>query len=71
MLRKLDLETIAKANPAVTIDQMEDWEKLRAHVAEVRRQKHIQPRIFPFREQRARIVDDLDSDPRVVTLHRP
>jgi hypothetical protein len=70
MLRKPDFEAIAKANPSIDFSKMEEWEKLRDALAEIRKQKRPRQRVFPFRGQRVRVVDDLESDPRLVKLHR-
>jgi len=70
MLRKLDFEEIAKANPSVTVDQMEEWGRLRGQVTQQRKERISKLRGFPFRKKRARVVDDLESDTRVIKLHR-
>lgn len=70
MLQKLDLDEIAKVNPTLDLEQLAEWRRFRESLpASGQRRKPLRS-APPFQGRRARIVDDAESDPRLVRLQR-
>ena len=67
MPRTLDLEQIVAGNAAVNVKELEEARKLREDLR--RHRQNAKPETPSTRRHRARILDDLGSDPRVVRLH--
>ena len=65
MPAKIDLESIAKRNPKVDLVRLEEYRALRRSLGMGRR---IRQSVSPLERRRVRIVDDIESDPRVVHL---
>jgi hypothetical protein len=70
MLKKVDLAEIAQKNPTIDLEELDRWRKLRQTLIETGLRGRRQRGSFPFAGKRAHIVDDADSDPRIVRLHR-
>ena len=68
MPQKLDLEEIARKNPNIDLQKIEEWRRL----GELLQKSGLRGRrirnTFSRQEKRAKIVDDADSDPRLVSL---
>jgi hypothetical protein len=65
MPQKIDLAEILKNNPHVDPERLNAGLKL---AEELRRSRSGSKRARPFVRRRVRIVDDLQSDPRLVRL---
>jgi hypothetical protein len=70
MPQKLTLKEIARKNPHIDLQKLDEWERMRTALKErglsVRRPR----KEFVEQETRAKIVDDIESDPRLVRLQR-
>jgi hypothetical protein len=65
---KIDLEEIARKNPRIDLQLLEEWRELRrALLARGLHGRRMQDK-YDDQETRARIVDDAESDPRIVRL---
>jgi hypothetical protein len=71
MPKQINFDELSKANPKVNLDQLAEGRQLLSDirgsgVRRARRESEV-----PFGRKRARIVDDLASDPRVkcITSH--
>lgn len=67
---KIDLKKIAKRNPNLDLQSLEEWRKLRRRLIKNGLQGKRSAGRSPYQGKRARIIDDLDSDPRLVKLQR-
>jgi hypothetical protein len=68
MPHPIDIKDILSKNPLIDIDQIETLQEL---AKELRRFQKLRQRdylVLPFSGKRARITDDLDSDPRATRL---
>lgn len=71
MPKIVDLKEIAEKNPNLDLSVLEEWRKLQESLPEgeeISRRGHSEG--LPFKGRRARIVDDADSDPRLIRLQR-
>jgi len=68
MRRKINLDEIRTKNPNLDWETLGEWQRLRKTLVE----RGVQGRqgIHPAQGKRAQVVDDLESDPRLVILHR-
>jgi len=68
MPKQIDLEEIAKNNPQLDLNKLQEWRKLREELPRSgsRRPPH---QGFPFQGKRARVVDDRQCA-RIVRLPR-
>lgn len=66
MPQPIDLEEIIKTNPKVDSEQLAESMELSKRLRDLGFQQ-ARPAL-PFTGRRARIMDDLDSDPRVTRL---
>lgn len=71
MPRRIDLLDIADKNPRVNLKELDEGRKLRENLRRTNPRGANQRLAFPFHRRRARIVDDVNSDPRVVRLQKP
>lgn len=67
MPKQIDLEEIAKNNPHLDLNKLEEWRKLRAELPRGGPKKPPYQG-FPFQGRRARVVDD--QCVRIVRLTR-
>jgi hypothetical protein len=70
MPRPIDLVDIADKNPRVNLKELEEGRKVRENLRRTNLRGANQRLAFPFHRRRARIVDDVASDPRVIRLHK-
>jgi len=70
MPRQIDLVDIADKNPRVDLTKLEEGRTLRENLRRTNLRGANQRLAFPFHRRRARIVDDVSSDPRVVRLRK-
>lgn len=70
MPHKIDLEEIARRNPRVDLQKLDEWKELRrvlvASGVRGRRARNSQESA----EVRAKLLDDLENDPRLVRLRQ-
>jgi glutaredoxin len=67
---KIDIEEIAKKNPSVDLEALEEGRKLRENLRQIGGVRE-RPTIVATGRKRVRIDDSITSDPRVVRLQRP
>jgi hypothetical protein len=68
MRRKIDLDEIRSKNPNLDWDSLAQWQRLRRTLVDRGTQGR---RVFhPVQGKRAQVVDDPESDPRLLILHR-
>jgi len=70
MPHPIDLKEIADKNPKVDLDRLAEGRKLLEVVRHARVRGAGCQSATPPARRRARVLDDLASDPRVVRLHR-
>lgn len=68
MPKKIDLSEIAKKNPHVNLEELEEGRKLRQNLRQAGTERRRGT--LPNNRRRVRIDDDVSSDPRVVRLQR-
>jgi hypothetical protein len=70
MPRRIDIADIADKNPRVNLKELDEGRTLRETLRRTIVRSPAQRLAFPFHRRRARIVDDVASDPRVVRLRK-
>jgi hypothetical protein len=70
MPHKIDLDEIARKNPRLDLEEVARWRRLRRILIETGMRGKRERGSSPFAGGRARIVDDAESDPRLVKLSR-
>lgn len=70
MPRRIDIADIADKNPRVDLKELDEGRTLRENLRRTNLRGAKQRLAFPFHRRRARIVDDVASDPRVVRLRK-
>lgn len=70
MPQKIDLKEIARTNPAIDLKKLEDARALRRALILNGLHGRRAQNAFTNRDVRAKIVDDLENDPRLVRLQR-
>ncbi|HET6842242.1 MAG TPA: hypothetical protein VFK06_11250 [Candidatus Angelobacter sp.] len=68
MPQKIDIQEIVKDNPQVDLAQLEEWRNLREMIRVQGRDRNRHLCTYPMQGRRAQIVDDNDSDARVIHL---
>ena len=68
MPQKIDIEEIARRNPNIDLQKLEEWKQLGELLQESGLRGRRIRNTFARQEKRAEIVDDADSDPRLVSL---
>jgi len=68
MPQKIEIEEIARKNPTIDLEKLEEWSKLRKILQQSGLRGRRMRNAFSRQEKRAEIVDDADSDPRLVSL---
>lgn len=66
MPQKMKIEEIARKNPQVDLQKLDEWRQLRRVLQE--RGLRGKRQTFVRQEKRAKLIDDADSDPRLVSL---
>ena len=70
MPKKLSLAQIAKKNPHLDLQKIEEWNRLREVLIEGGLHERRRKRACAMQEGRARLVDDPENDPRLITLQK-
>lgn len=70
MPQKIDLEEITRRNPRIDLRKLEEWRALRQALLVNGLHGRRALNSMTNREARAKIVDDLDNDPRLIKLQR-
>ncbi len=70
MPQRINLVDIADKNPRVDLKKLEEGRTLRENLSRASPRGPNQRLAFPFHRRRARIIDDVASDPRVVRLRK-
>jgi hypothetical protein len=70
MPRKIDLDEIARTNPNIDLQKLDEWKELRRVLLESGLNSRRMRNRSAKQDRRAKIVDDADSDPRLVRLQK-
>jgi hypothetical protein len=70
MPHSINLEEIIRNNPNVDINKLEEWRNLRKAITDSSAPRRRSTGSSPYQGRRAQIVDDAESDPRLVRLSR-
>lgn len=71
MPQEITLEEIARTNPHVDLEKLAEMKRMRAALVERGLSGRARRSVSSFQDDRAKIVDDADSDPRLTRLtHR-
>lgn len=68
MPQKIDIEEIARRNPHIDLQKLEEWKHLAGILQEGGLRGRRARNTFSRQEKRAKIADDADSDSRLVSL---
>ena len=69
MLKKMTLEDIAAKNPTVDLEKLQEWRQMGQDLRE-RGMQGRRMRGASTQDPRARIIDDAESDSRLITLRK-
>lgn len=70
MPQKMEIKEIAEKNPNVDLEKLAEWARLRKDLLEGGFTEKRERNSASIRDERAKIVDDAENDPRLVRLHR-
>ena len=70
MPHKIDLGEIAQKNPSIDLHKLAEWKALRRCLVENGLRGRRKQNATSVHQGRARLVDDISHDPRLITLQR-